>query len=649
MINNSTIQKIFDYARIEEVVGDFVKLKKSGANLKGMCPFHNEKTPSFMVNPAKNIFKCFGCGESGNPVTFIMKHEHYSYPEALRFLAEKYSIAIEEDTGGSDFQPDFEEKESLYALNSFAQKYFSNILLSSEQGKAVARTYLESRGIKAKDIDKFALGYNPDSWDAFTNHALENGYKLSLLESAGLTVVKDTKTSYDKFKGRIIFPIHNLTGRIAGFGARVIGKADGRPKYMNSPETEIYNKSKILYGLYQAKSQVSSKDNCYLVEGYTDVIAMHKAGIENVVASSGTSLTMEQIRLIKRYTENITILYDGDAAGIHASLRGMNMILEEGMNVKIVLFPEGEDPDSFSKNREALEVRNYISENAQDFVKFKTHLLLKDTENDPIKKASLIRDIVETIAVIPDSILRSLYIKECSTLLGITEQNLQNHLNKELRSRIKKKLPGPEEDIPETTSYTAEKQIIVDLDDASDDENNLIRFLLNFAPKEILVAQDNSPSPHTEPQKTTIAAYLINDITASRLKFDDTHLQYIFDEFAKALPDENFPDESYFLNMPDAALRKKIIDIIATPYQLSENWEKKYTIFIDTEEKRLSYFADWYLDNFKSRKILKLIRENTQRIKTAKDEEIPELLSYQRKLNQIKNELAKKMSRVFIK
>ncbi|OPZ99025.1 MAG: DNA primase [Bacteroidetes bacterium ADurb.Bin408] len=631
------------------MVGDFVKLKKSGANLKGLCPFHNEKTPSFMVNPAKNIFKCFGCGESGNPVTFVMKHEHYSYPEALRYLAEKYSITIEEDTDGPDFQPDFEEKESLYALNSFAQKYFTNVLLSSEEGKAVARTYLDSRGIKAKDIDKFSLGYNPDSWDAFTNYALENGYKLSLLETAGLTVVKDTKTSYDKFKGRIIFPIHNLTGRIAGFGARVIGKAEGRPKYMNSPETEIYNKSKILYGLYQAKSQVSSKDNCYLVEGYTDVIAMHKAGIENVVASSGTSLTIEQIRLIKRYTENITILYDGDAAGIHASLRGMNMILEEGMNVKIVLFPEGEDPDSFSKSREALEVRNYINDNAQDFVKFKTSLLLKDTENDPIKKASLIRDIVETIAVIPDSILRSLYIKECSTLLGITEQNLQNHLNKELRSRLKKKLPATDEDIPEATAYTAEKQIIVDLDDATDDENNLIRFLLNYAGKEIYLAQVDSVSSHAVPKKITIAAYLINDILNSRLKFDDTLLQFIFDEFAKALHDESFPDESYFLNMPDPALRKKIIDIIATPYQLSENWEKKYTIFIDTEEKRLSYFADWYLDNFKSRKILKLIRENTQRIKTAKEEEIPKLLSYQQKLNQIKNELAKKMSRVFIK
>ncbi len=651
MISNSSIQKILDYARIEEVVGDFVRLRKSGVNYKGLCPFHNEKTPSFMVNPIKNIFKCFGCGEAGNSVNFIMKHEHYSYPEALRYLADKYSISIEEDTTSTLSQPEYEEKESLFALNSFAQKYFTKMLLESEEGKAIAKTYLDGRNIRAKEIDKFSLGYNPDSWAAFTDYAIENGYSISMLEKAGLTVFKDTNNSYDKFKGRIIFPIQNLTGRIAGFGARVIGKAENRPKYINSQETEIYNKSKLLYGLFQAKNQIASKDNCYLVEGYTDVISMHRAGIENVVASSGTSLTIEQIRIIKRYTENITILYDGDEAGIRASLRGMNMILEEGLNVKIVLFPEGDDPDSFSKNKEAAEVRKYINENAKDFIKFKTALLLKETENEPIKKAALIKDIVETIAVIPDGILRSIYIKECSSLLDITEQNLQNHLNKELRNKLKKSLPETDRKLIELTELEqqAAKQVIVDLDDSADDERNLIRFLLNFAHKEIFINAQNNSSKNKDIDTVSIAAYYVNDLTDSKLKFDNIYLQRIFDEYAMALEKDTIPEQNFFLNFSDTYIRKLYIDIIATPYQLSENWEKKHQIYIETEEKRLSYFADWYLDNFKSRKILNMIKDNSEKIKSATEDEVIELLKIQKKLNQIKNELAKKMSRIFIK
>jgi len=651
LISNSSIQKILDYARIEEVVGDFVRLKKSGVNYKGLCPFHNEKTPSFMVNPTKNIFKCFGCGESGNAVNFIMKHEHYTYPEALRFLADKYSISIEEDSAVTATQPEQEEKESLFGLNAFAQKYFTKMLLDSEEGKAIAKTYLDERGIKTKEIEKFLLGYNPDSWAAFTNYALENGYSISLLEKAGLTVFKDTNNSYDKFKGRIIFPIQNLTGRIAGFGARIIGKAENRPKYINSQETEIYNKSRLLYGLFQAKNQISSKNNCFLVEGYTDVIAMHRAGVENVVASSGTSLTIEQIRIVKRYTENITILYDGDEAGIRASLRGMNMILEEGMSVKIVLFPEGDDPDSFCKNKESAEVRRYITENAKDFIKFKTTLLLKETENDPIKKAALIKDIVETIAVIPDGILRSLYIRECSTLLDITEQTLQNHLNKELRLRLKKSLPDNDKKLLELADFeqNTQRQVIVDLDDSTDDERNLIRFLLNFAHKDIFIKHAEKLSKIQEIESISIAAYFVKDICESKLKFDDAGLQVIFDEFAISLEKNIIPDDNYFLNYPDLLIRKLYFDIIASPYQLSENWEKKHHIYTDTEEKRLSYFADWYLDNFKSRKILKMIKENAEKIKKASEEELNELLEKHKKLNQIKSTLAKKMSRIFIK
>jgi len=653
LINNSTIQKIIDYARIEEVVGDFVRLKKSGVNYKGNCPFHNEKTPSFMVNPSKNIFKCFGCGESGNPVTFIMKHEHYSYPEALKYLAEKYSIPIEEDNTKAESQPEYEERESLYTLNAFAQKYFSRMLQESEGGKAIAKTYLDARGIKNKDIDKFLIGYNPDIWDAFTTHAIENGYNISVLEKAGLTVFKDTSNSYDRFKGRIIFPIQNLTGRIVGFGARLIGKAENRPKYVNSPETEIYNKSKVLYGLFQAKNHISTKDNCYLVEGYTDVISMHRTGIENVVASSGTSLTTEQIRLIKRYTQNITILYDGDTAGIKASFRGMNMILEEDMNVKIVLFPEGEDPDSFSKTREAQEVRDFITQNATDFIKFKTNLLLKETQNDPIKKAALIKDIVDTIALIPDGILRSLYIKECSNLLDVTEQTLNNHLTKELRNKISKRKNEPVADITDITEYTSEKQTIAEADDPTFDEKYFIRFMINHANKEIYVVNEKASEDKTdrkvEEKVTTIAEYYVKEMVRDGLKFEDPNLQYIFDEFALALEKNVILNESHFLNHPDSNIRSLVIDVVSSNFQLSENWELKHHIFTPSEEKKLSYFSIWYLDNFKSYKILKLLKENTEKLKNATEDDVVEILDFHQKLNSLKKQLAKKMNRIFIK
>lgn len=653
MISQNTISKIFEYARIEEVVGDFVKLKKSGVNYKGNCPFHNEKTPSFMVNPVKNIFKCFGCGESGNPVTFVMKHEHFTFPEALKYLAGKYSITIEDDNSGEDTKPEFEEKESLYALNAFAQKYFAEMLLNTENGKAIALTYLEARDIKRKEIDKFMLGYNPDVWDAFTTHAIKNGYSITMLEKAGLTVFKDTGSSYDRFKGRIIFPVQNVTGRIVGFGARLIGKAENRPKYVNSPETEIYLKSKILYGLFHAKNKISTSDNCYLVEGYTDVISMHRAGIENVVASSGTSLTTDQIRLIKRYTENITILYDGDPAGIKASLRGMNMILEEGMNVKIVLFPEGEDPDSFAKSRPGAEVQSFIETNATDFVKFKTKMLLKESENDPVKKASLVKDIIETIAVIPNAILRSLYIRECATLLNLGEQALTNHLATELRKNIKKEHKDSGYATLPVEEFKTEKQVQFDPDDASDDERNLIRFMLLYANNTIPFIKEEAlgKSEIREDDKyfIKIAAYYITEIVRDGLKFDGPILQQIFDEFAMAQSDEAFPSEQNFLQHTDDAIRTMCIDLVSMPYHLSENWEKKHGIITLTESQRLPYFADWYLDNFKSRKIHKLIRDYTAKLKTAPSEEHLGILQVLSKLNELKIIIAKKMTRNFIK
>src|ERR1035437_2106664 len=432
MIDQATIDRITEAAQIQDVVGDFVTLKKRGANLLGRCPFHNEKMPSFTVSPAKGIYKCFGCGKAGNAVNFIMEHEHYTYPEALKYLAKKYNIEIEEDERTPESVETENEKESLYIISSFAQKYFSDLLLKNEEGKAVGLSYFRERGFSDEVINKFQLGYCLSDWSGFTDEALKNGYKIEFLEKTGLTIVNDSGKQYDRFRGRVMFPIHNLSGRVIGFGGRIL-KADPKsPKYVNSPESDIYHKSNILYGAYQAKKTIINLDNCYLVEGYTDVISMHQSGIENVVASSGTSLTIEQIRLIGRYSKNVTVLYDSDPAGIKASLRGIDLILEEGLNVKVVLFPEGDDPDSYSKKVSATELKEYIEKKAVDFILFKTNLLLAETQGDPVKKANLIKDIIGTIAKIPDPIIRTTYLKECANLLDTDEKVLITELNKQI-------------------------------------------------------------------------------------------------------------------------------------------------------------------------------------------------------------------------
>ncbi|MCK4408075.1 MAG: DNA primase, partial [Bacteroidales bacterium] len=403
MISPETISAIFETARIEEVIGDFVNIKKRGVNYIGLCPFHNEKTPSFTVSPSKGIYKCFGCGKGGNSVNFIMEHERYSYPEALKYLAKKYNIEIEEEEQTPEQLQALDEQEGLYFVSTFAQKYFTENLFKKDEGKAIGLTYFKERDFTESTIKKFQLGYGIDKWDDFTQQALSSGYKIDYLIKTGLTISKENK-HYDRFRGRVLFPIHNLSGKVIGFGGRILSSEKSKAKYVNSPESDIYNKSKVLYGIYFSRNAIINKNNCFLVEGYTDVISLHQAGIENVVASSGTSLTTDQIKLIKRYTPNITILYDGDEAGVKASFRGIDMILEEGMNVRIVLFPEGEDPDSYARNNHASEVQEFISKKAEDFISFKTNLLIKETKNDPIKKAALIKEIVKTIALIPDGI-----------------------------------------------------------------------------------------------------------------------------------------------------------------------------------------------------------------------------------------------------
>ena len=491
-IPRETVEQILQAARIEEVVGEFVTLKKRGTNYIGLCPFHDEKTPSFNVNPVRNIFKCFGCGKAGDSAIFIRDYQHLSYPEALRYLAKKYNIKIEEKEQTAEEIMQQSLREKMFNINEFADKYFVDTLWNTEEGKTIGLEYFRERGYLNPIIERFHLGYNPDAprWDAFTEHAKKNGYSEEILEQIGLSI-KGSKGLYDRYHGRVMFPIHSLTGRVIGFGGRILTNDKKSPKYQNSPESEIYDKKQTLYGIYFAKNAIAKADECILVEGYFDVLRMHQIGIENVVASSGTSLTMEQIRLVKRYTKNITMLYDGDAAGIHAALRGTDMILSEGMNVRVVVLPPEHDPDTFAKEFSTEYVGNYLKDNAKDFVRFKTELLLKDAQDDPIKRGQVIRDIVETISVIPDSIFRITYVKECSRLLDMPEQTLTNELNKILRAKFKKSLGVEGESVPETETTTAtqpkqEETLEDQLPAGYYQERELVKLLLMFGKESIV-------------------------------------------------------------------------------------------------------------------------------------------------------------------
>ena len=427
MISKATIDTVFETARVEEVIGDFVQLKRAGSNFKGLSPFSDERSPSFMVSPAKGIWKDFSSGKGGNSVAFLMEHEHFTYPEAIRYLARKYNIEIEETELTDAEKANTDLRESMYLVSDFAKDYFHHTLLKSEEGKAIGLSYFKERGFTAETIEKFSLGYSPEAWDAFTKEALGKGYKLEFLESTGLTIPREDRP-FDRFKGRVMFPIQSMSGRTLGFGGRILTNDKKAAKYLNSPESDIYHKSKVLYGIYHAKQAIAKQNNCFLVEGYTDVIQFHQSGIENVVASSGTALTPDQIRLINRLTKNITVLFDGDAAGLRASIRGIDLILEEGMNVKVCSFPDGEDPDSFAKKTSYDDLVVYLDENAKDFIQFKASLLMKEAKNDPIKKADLIRDMVVSISKIPDRIQREIYIQECSRIMDISEQVLQSTL-----------------------------------------------------------------------------------------------------------------------------------------------------------------------------------------------------------------------------
>lgn len=640
MIEQDTVSKIIETARIEEVVQDFVNLKRRGVNYIGLCPFHNEKTPSFIVSPSKGIYKCFGCGQAGNSVSFIMEHEQVSYPEALKYLAHKYGITVVETQQTEEQIEQKNERDSMLIVTDYARKYFSSILHNHQEGKAIGLSYFKERGFSKDIIKKFQLGYALEQKDAFTQEALKKGYKLKYLIETGLTIDKNNYR-FDRFAGRVIFPVHSLAGNTIAFGGRILKKNEKTAKYLNSPESSIYHKSNVLYGIYFAKKSIVKHDKCYMVEGYTDVISMHQAGIENVVASSGTSLTENQIRLVKRFTQNLTILFDGDTAGIKASFRGIDMILEQEMNVKVVLFPEGEDPDSFSHKLNKEDFKEYINNHEQDFIKFKISLLLDDAKNDPIKRTRLVSEIVSSIAVIPDAIARGIYIKECSSLLSVPEDALYAETKKriykkreaERKSQFNKALPEIKQG-QTTTIPSFVEEVFAEIN-----EQELISLLLNFGNHEIDSIQDEATFTS---QIITVADYITTEILNDELEFKNLVYKQIFEDYINALRNGESLDEKHFINHKDISIQKIAADLLSQNYKTSAIWEKDGKK-LETTESKLKEVVQKAVYAYKLKIVQKAIRDNQEKTKEANNdmEKIKVLFKQKEILLNIKKDLSK--------
>ena len=594
MISRSTIDRVFETARVEEVIGEFVQLKKAGSNFKGLSPFTDEKSPSFMVSPVKQIWKDFSTGKGGNAVSFLMEHEHYSYPEAIKFLAKKYNIEIEETVQSDQEKEQMNERESMFLVSNFAKDYFHDVLLNSTQGKAIGLSYFKERGFREDIIKKFDLGYCLDTWDSFTNEALKKGYDIKYLASTGVTIVRENK-QFDRFKGRVMFPIHSMSGRILGFGGRTLSSDKKTAKYVNSPESDIYHKSKILYGIYQAKKEIAKQDNCFLVEGYTDVISFYQSGIENVVASSGTALTSDQIRLVNRLTKNITVLFDGDAAGIRASIRGIDLILEQGMNVKVVTFPDGEDPDSFAKKHSEVALRKYLEESSQDFINFKVSLLMKEASNDPVKKAGLIRDIVTSISKIPDSIQREVYVQECSRIMEISERVLFSELAQLISKNTKDFNKNQQKDKQSFEVVKKQTEQLKEVDSLFILEREIIRILLLFGNQEtdfvdFIEVEDEEGVMHLEKEKYTnqVSKELYLNLQDDEIEFSNEIFQSIYYEMIHQLNQEDKIEMEAFINHPNTNISSIVTSILMDDekYTLSD-WERK-NIFVTESEEVLS-------------------------------------------------------------
>ncbi len=623
MIDQQTINQIFETADIVDVVSDFVTLKKSGTNYKGLSPFSNEKTPSFMVSPAKGIFKDFSSGKGGNVVGFLMEHEKLSYPEALRYLAQKYNIAFEEKELSAEEIQQKNERESLLAVTEFAAKYFAQ-QLQNEEGKAIGLSYYRNRGIRENTIQKFQLGYSPEERTAFSKEAGKNGYKKQYLVGTGLSIEREDYL-FDRFAGRVIFPIHALSGSVIGFGGRTLKSDKKIAKYLNSPESDIYHKSRVLYGLFQAKKSIVSKDQCFLVEGYTDVIAMHQAGIENVVSSSGTALTTEQIRLVKRFTENITILYDGDEAGIKASFRGIDMILEEGMNVKVVMLPAGEDPDSYAGKHNSTEFLEFISSNEKDFISFKTEILLSDAQHDPFKRGQLISDIVKSVAVIPDGIMRSVYLKDCGLLLGVEEQVLYTEVNK-IRQKKQEQNWRREQtsrrDKPVQSAPAPPQQPLVpafvENIYSEVEEREIIYFLLKFGNKMLHIGSE-------ENTQVSVSEYIIREIQNDELEFNNLIYKQVFEDVRVLIENGKEVTERHFIYHDNSGVRELAVDIFTSRYELSNVWKRKES-YVELPGENLGFEVPKSLLSYKMMVVEKALGQLRTDLETAeKNKELEEL------------------------
>ena len=601
MIDPSTVQKIFDAADIYDVVSDFVSLKKRGTNYIGLCPFHNEKTPSFNVSPAKGLYKCFGCGKGGNAVNFIMEHEQMSYVEALKFLANKYHIPVEEKELTDEQRREQTERESMLIVTEYANKYFQYQLWHTDEGRSVGLGYLHQRGISDDMIRAFGLGYNPEAWGAFTNTALEKGYKKEFLLKTGLSIDNE-RGAFDRFRARVIFPVQDLAGKVIAFGGRTMTTDKKVAKYLNSPESDIYHKSKTLYGIYLAKRSIIQHDRCILVEGYTDVISFHAKGVENVVASSGTSLTVEQIRLIHRLTPNVTIIYDGDAAGIKASLRGIDLVLEEGLNVRVLLLPDGEDPDSFARAHSPEELAHFIATNETDFISFKTKLLLNAAGDDPVERARLITDIVRSISKIPNEITRSVYVRETAKLMNVEERVLYTEIAK-IRIAAAEHTPVREQSPTPVTPKTPPATTPCEIE-----EITLIRYLLHFGTETLYEEEVNGYT-----RNVTVGEFILRELAVDDLELVNPLFRTIQTEYASHLETPDFQPARHFIAHPDTRISTIAANVLSEPYELSKIWHKMES-YVETEEMRLTEILPKVVDNYKMSRIDMLSREVDQQI-----------------------------------
>ncbi len=633
MITRETIDEIKARVDILDVVSDFISLKRSGQNYKALSPFTNEKTASFYVVPSKGIFKDFSSGKGGDAITFVMEHEGMSYLEALRYLAKKYGVEIKEEAADALEAAHQNDRDGLYIIMSFARDHYRNLLTGNEEGKSIGLSYFRERGFNDRTIEKFELGYCLNQWDHLTKSALAKGYSEDMLEKSGLMIRKEDGKKYDRFRGRVIFPVHNLSGKVVAFGARILTKEKDQPKYINSPETDIYHKSQVLYGLFQAKNAIRKEEFCYLVEGYTDVISLHQADIENAVASSGTALTEEQIKLMRRFTENVTVLYDGDAAGIKAALRGIDLVLKGGLNVRIVLLPDGEDPDSFSKKMGSTDLKKYLKDHTQDFISFKIGLYSSEAANDPVKKAEAIREIVTTIGVIPDPIKRAVYIQETSHLLRIQEEVLFTELNKMLiTERQKRDDEHRREERQQPAADIEEISRTARVNPEELQEREMVRLLLNYADSEL-------------EEDVDLVSYFISEF--EDIEFLNESYAYIYSTFLNFRNEGKLVDSQYFLSDAPENIKAIVADLTLRKYYASPHWSTKYHIHFSDEKEILQQHAHQNVLRKKYRYIQRLIEENKQKLKDAEkrisEKEIDELLEMQMKLKNADVEIAKEL------